>query len=185
MSQSASCFVGVGFAVFCTLTGCTPAHQDDAVGTSEHDDRASAVSMIACDGTDPACPSGKYAVTCKDGSHEVATVTQILHDQICEPPPPAPSTSTAPPASTAPPPTADDCIYHCSGPSWDCDLGTAPCYSVMETNALTCADGCLKGCQKGWDYYSDRAMPLWACQQVVDTRCAAPGYHDPRILNCH
>ena len=67
-----------------SLAGCSSTPSEN-VGTGAHADTASVGSMVACpaDNSDPQCPAGSFAVTCKDGSHEVDTVAQIQTDQSC------------------------------------------------------------------------------------------------------
>ncbi len=84
----ASAMLGA-FGIVGLVTACG-VETNDAVASSDADLTADAVSMIACpaNGSDPACPAGSFAVTCKNGSHEVATVAQIQKDEVCAPPPP-------------------------------------------------------------------------------------------------
>lgn len=102
----------LAFALFSTAlaataaaAGCSAAPQE-AASTSESADTASAVSMIACPANNggPQCPAGQFAVTCKDGSHEVATVAQITGDRVCKTagPAPGPPPPVSPPSPTAP-----------------------------------------------------------------------------------
>lgn len=87
-SLSFSIFASGSLLALLAAAGCSAAPAD-AVGTSEHADTANAVSMKACpsDGSDASCPTGSFAVTCKDGSHEVATVSQISQGRVCNPTP--------------------------------------------------------------------------------------------------
>jgi hypothetical protein len=100
-------------------SGCS-ASPGEATSTSESADTASAVSMIACpaDNSRPLCPAGHFAVTCKDGSHEIATVAQITGDRVCKAAAPAP----APPPPVAPLPATAPSIY-CEPWRYDFDNG--------------------------------------------------------------
>jgi hypothetical protein len=69
-----------------SMMACSCSSSDgDVTNASEQADTANAASITACPDSppDPSCPSGSFAVICKDGSHEVATVAQIQAGTIC------------------------------------------------------------------------------------------------------
>src|SRR5262245_5661864 len=70
--------------VITAVAGCSSGPQDP---DSDSDQAATgnAVSMIACPSNDsgPNCPTGQFAVTCQDGSHEVASSSEIRNDGVC------------------------------------------------------------------------------------------------------
>ncbi len=78
--------VAAGLALTVFAPACGSSSTDgDVAATSEQADTASAVSITACPDSpaDPSCPRGSFFVTCKDGSHEVATVARIQGGKIC------------------------------------------------------------------------------------------------------
>jgi hypothetical protein len=70
------------FTVLATLVGCSASGSPE--GSSAEAETATIASMTACPpANDPNCPSGSFAVTCADGSHEVDTVAAIQANHVC------------------------------------------------------------------------------------------------------
>jgi hypothetical protein len=69
------------------VVGCSSS-ASETTDSSSHADTSAATSIVACaaDGHDASCPAGSFAVSCLDGSHQVATVTQIELGQVCTTP---------------------------------------------------------------------------------------------------
>jgi hypothetical protein len=163
--------------------GCSSA--SETTSSTEHADTASATSMQACptDNSDPKCPAGSFAIICKDGTHEVATVSEIQHDQIC--PKPAPANECA----------CDPANSDCDGPDGDNDTDDLCKYSSCATapDGTPCggANVCTSGvcgpkvvvaptpaqCLEGWPTLNGQcAAPVISASYVADGCVGTTGW---------
>jgi hypothetical protein len=135
ISFSRSLFAGSALAV--VIGGCaTP--NEEAVASGDQHLTSDALSIVACPASDASCPAGSFSVTCKDGTHQVATTQQIQQDQICNP---APQPDAFDPAScTGPSMTRSEAAAKFAAGGTSAMLGSFQIY--VRTRTCTNVTGC-------------------------------------------
>jgi hypothetical protein len=132
ISSSRTLFVASALSV--VIGGCA-APNEEAIGSSDQHLTANAISIIACPVNDASCPAGDFSVTCKDGTHQIATVQQ---DQICNP---APQPDAFDPASCpGPSMTRDEAARRFTAGGTKAMLGPFQIY--VRTRTCTNVTGC-------------------------------------------
>jgi hypothetical protein len=135
ISSSRTLFAASALSV--VIGGCA-AQNDEAIGSSDQHLTGNALSIVACPANDASCPAGSFSVTCKDGTHQIATVQQVQQDQICNP---APQPDAFDPASCpGPSMTRDEAARRFSAGGTKAMLGPFQIY--VRTRTCTNVTGC-------------------------------------------
>lgn len=166
MARTTRLVVSLSIVAAAAAAGCSSSSSDSA-DSSESADTASSISMQACppDNSDPKCPAGSFSIICKDGSHEVATVSEIQHDQIC--PKPSPLKECA----------CDPASGDCDGPDGDNDDDDLCRYPSCATAPDGTPCGADHVCTSGTCGPKNPAPTPAQCLEgwpSLNGRCAAP-----------